>query len=394
MWARAIYSREYDVTASMDWQKWRSEFPSVERQVHLNHAGLAPLPRRTADAIQRFAGEAMLLAPGTYGRWEQRAGQVREAAARLVGGRAHEIAFVRNTSEGLSLIASGLPWREGDNVIAVADEYPSNVYPWYGLRRFGVETRLLARRDRVFDVEDLAALIDTRTRLVAVSAVDWQSGFRADLAAIGALCRRHGVLLVVDAIQALGALTIDVQRDGIDVLAAGGHKWLLAPEGCGVLFVSERVLDRVYPVVLGWNSVTNPEEYLPYHFDVRPDASRFEPGSAAHLGMHALGASIDLLFEVGVTAIESRVLALTEQLAHGLERLGANILSPRAPRQCSSILTFACGDSAVLYQTLSAAGIIVRPRLGGIRLAPHFYNDADDVARVLDTVATFHGCGR
>ena len=377
------------MVARMDWARWRDEFPSAARLVHMNHAGIAPLPRCVADAIRRFADDGVLLDAAVYKRWEARAEAVRSAAARLIGGRPHEMAFVRNTSEGLSLIASGLSWRAGDNVVTVADEYPSNVYPWFGLQRFGVETRLLARPQLRFTAADLAPLIDARTRLVAISAVDWQSGFRADLAAIAELCRSRGVVFVVDAIQAVGALQVDVARDGIDVLAAGGHKWLLGPEGCGLLFVSESLLDRIYPAVLGWNSVTNAGVYLPYHFDLRPDAARFEPGSAAHLGIHALGAAIDLLLEIGPPAIEARVLATTDSLADGLQRLGAGVLSPRDRAERSAILTFACGDTAALHTALSDAGVVVRQRLGGIRLAPHFYNDADDVGRVLDVVAGF-----
>jgi selenocysteine lyase/cysteine desulfurase len=373
----------------MDWSRWRQEFPSAERVVHMNHAGISPLPRRVAAALRTFADEGLLLDRHVYQRWEARAEAVRGAAARLIGARAHEVAFVRNTSEGLSLVASGLPWQAGDNVVAVADEYPSNVYPWFGLQRFGVETRLLVRRQLRVTAADIAAAIDDRTRAVALSAVDWQSGFRADLAAVSEVCRARDTLLVVDGIQSVGALAIDVAACGLDVLAAGGHKWLLAPEGCGLLYVSDRVVERIHPVVLGWKSVEDADTYLPYHFHLRRDAARFEAGSAPHLGIHALGAAIDLLLAIGPTAIEARVLEITDQLADGLRQLGATILSPRGPAERSAILTFAFGDTPSLHQALTEAGIVVRQRLGGIRLAPHFYNDASDIARVLDVVRRF-----
>ncbi len=378
----------------MDWARWREEFPSAARLVHLNHAGISPLPRRVAAAVRAFADQGLLLDRAVYQRWEARAEEVRAAAARLIGARARETAFVRSTAEGLSLVASGVPWQPGDNVVTVADEYPSNVYPWFGLRRLGVETRLLARPRLRFGADDVAAVIDRRTRVVAVSAVDWQSGFRADLAALGDLCRARDVLLVVDGIQAVGALQVDVAACGVDVLAAGGHKWLLAPEGCGILFVSDRVVERIHPVVLGWKSVDNAGVYLPYHFDLRPDAARLEPGSAPHLGIHALGAAVDLLLEVGPPAIEARLLEITDQLADGLSRLGATILSPRTAAERSAILTFALGEAPALSRALTEAAIIVRQRLGGIRLAPHFYNDADDIARVLDVVRAFRDQAR
>jgi cysteine desulfurase/selenocysteine lyase len=353
----------------------------------MNHAGISPSPQRVATAIRRFADESLLLDGATYKRWEARAEAVRAAAARLVGARPHEIAFVRNTSDGISLVASAISWRAGDNVVALADEYPSNVYPWFGLERFGVTTRLVPRPGLRFAAADLAELIDERTRAVAVSAVDWQSGFRADLASIATLCRRRRALLVVDAIQALGALQVDVAASGVDVLAAGGHKWLLAPEGCGVLFVSDRVLDQLQPLVLGWKSVVDVGSYLPYRFELRPDATRFEAGSADHLGIHALGAALDLLLDAGPAAIEARVLEITAELAAGLAHLGATVLSPRAAAsECSSIVTFAAGDTAALHAALTRAGVMVRARLGGIRLAPHFYNDAGDIERVLGVV--------
>lgn len=385
----AIYIERATAVASMDWTRWRAEFPSAERQVHMNHAGISPLPRRVAEAIRAFAEDGLILDGEIYRRWEQRADAVRDAAARLIGARAREIAFVRSTSEGLSLAASGLEWRTGDNVVTVADEYPSNVYPWFGLRRFGVETRLLQRPQLCFGCDEIATVVDARTRVLAVSAVDWQSGFRTDLAALGEFCRQRGILFVVDAIQSMGALQTDVEACAIDVLSAGGHKWLLGPEGCGVLFVSDRVVERFHPPVLGWKSVDNANAYLPYHFDLRSDAARFEPGSAPHLGIHALGAALDLLHDVGPAAIEARVLETTDRLTEELRRIGATILSPRSGADRSAILTFALGDTAALHRALLDASVLTRPRLGGIRLAPHFYNDADDIARVLDVVSAF-----
>jgi selenocysteine lyase/cysteine desulfurase len=372
--------------ATIDRSAWRTEFPSTADQVHMNHAGLAPLPRRVAAEIRAFADEAERISRPIYAGWCARAEAVRSSMARLIGARPTEIAFVKNTAEGLSLIAAGFAWEAGDNVVAVADEYPSNVYPWLGLARRGVETRLAARRGLRVGIDEIAAVIDARTRVVTVSAVDWQSGFRADLAALGAFCRAHDLLFVVDGIQAVGALRVDVAACGIDAMAMGGHKWLLAPEGCGALFVAERVLDRLEPVLLGWKSVTNADTYLPYHFQPRPDAAKFEPGSQMHLGIRALGAAIDLLLEIGPQVVEAAVLEITDTLRTELAALGASILSPRHPGEASGILTFALGDTDRLHAALTAAGVTCRARMGGVRLAPHFYANDDDVARVLAVV--------
>jgi selenocysteine lyase/cysteine desulfurase len=367
---------------TIDWQHWRAEFPSTADYVHMNHAGLAPLSLRVAAAIQSFAEQALHVDGPLYRRWAERTEGVRAAAAQLIGAAAGEIAFVKNTAEGLSLIAAGLPWREGDNVVAIADEYPSNIYPWLGLAGRGVETRLAPRAGVRFGVDEVAPHVDARTRVVAVSAVDWQSGFRADLAALGSFCQDRDILFVVDGIQAVGALHIEVADAAIDCMAFGGHKWLLAPEGCGVLFVATRVLDRLTPLLLGWKSVCDADTYLPYHFTLRRDAAKFEPGSQMHLAIAALGAAIDLLLEIGPLAIERRVLDHTEELAAGLRRLGATILSPAAKAERSAILTFTHGDTAATHASLTGHRIIARRRLGGIRLAPHFYNDATDFERV------------
>ncbi len=375
---------------TIDWQRWRAEFPSTAEYVHMNHAGLAPVSLRVATAIRSFADQALHVDGPVYRRWAERTEAVRAAAARLIGATASEIAFVKNTAEGLSLIAAGLPWCAGDNVVAIADEYPSNIYPWLGLAARGVETRLAARSGVRFGVDEVAPHVDGHTRVVAVSAVDWQSGFRADLAALGSFCRARDILFVVDGIQAVGALRLDVADAAIDCMAFGGHKWLLAPEGCGVLYVAARVLDRLTPLLLGWKSVSDADTYLPYHFTLRRDAAKFEPGSQMHLAIAALGAAIDLLLEIGPAAIERRVLGHTEELTGGLRRLGATMLSPEAMTERSAIVTFAHGDAAATHATLTAHHIVARRRLGGIRLAPHFYNDATDFERVF---AALRGAG-
>jgi cysteine desulfurase/selenocysteine lyase len=371
---------------TIDRSAWRAEFPSVATQVHMNHAGLSPLSRPVAAAIRSFADQAERAPSRHYAGWCAQVDAVRDRYARLIGASADEIAFVKNTAEGLSLVAAGLTWRAGDNVVAVADEYPSNIYPWLGLARHGVETRLAPRRGVRFGVDEIAAVVDRRTRLLTVSAVDWQSGFRPDLAALGEFCRARDIIFVVDGIQAVGAVRVDVKACAIDAMAVGGHKWLLAPEGCGTLFVSNRLLDRVTPVLLGWKSVSDADTYLPYHFEPRGDAAKFEPGSQMHLGICAFGAAIDLQWTIGPAAIEAAVLEVTDVLQDELKGLGATILSPRDGAERSSILTFSRGDSAALHAALTAADVVCRQRMGGVRLAPHCYTNGDDVEQVLRVV--------
>ncbi|GIW42019.1 MAG: hypothetical protein KatS3mg076_2596 [Candidatus Binatia bacterium] len=269
-------------------------------------------------------------------------------------------------------------------MVVLRGEFPSNVYPWLALESRGVEIRW-ARLDRGFLApEELRERIDSRTRLVAATFVDWQFGTRNDLGRLASVCRERDVLFCVDGIQGVGALRIDVENAGVDALSCGGHKWLLAPEGCGFLYVSRRVLERIRPVLLGWKSVRDADTYLPYHFELRDDAAKFEPGSPPHLGIHALGGGVELLLEAGADFVETRILELTDLLVEGLRQRGLRVLSPRGPSLSSGIVTFEPGDDPVrLCEELERRGYIVRPRAGGVRVSPHFYNDEDDIGGFL-----------
>lgn len=362
----------------------RYEFPVTDRCVYFDHAGVAPVSRRVADAVAAFIADARDFGRLHYVAWEARAEAVRASAARLVGAATEEVAFVASTSDGLSAIATAIDWRPGDSVVAVDGEFPANVYPWWALERVGVATRLAAPVEGRLTVDAIAALVDDTTRVVSVSAVDFVTGQRRPLAAIGELCRRRGILFCVDAIQALGALRIDVERDGIDALAADGHKWLCAPEGCGVLYVSRRWLERLVPQRIGWKSVVDASRYLPYHFELKADAQKFECGSLNFLAIHALGAALDLAFDVGVDAIETRVLAVTTLLRAALAERGLELVSPPDVAERSGITTVRVSEPPdAVVRRMRAEGVLASPRGGGVRLSPHFYCSEDDVARCL-----------
>ena len=366
----------------------RDEFPVTARCVYFDHAGVAPVSRRVAEAVSAFIADARDFGRLHYPAWEGRAEAVRAAAARLLGASTDELAFVASTSDGLSAIATAVDWRVGDSVVAVDGEFPANVYPWWALGRIGVETRLAEVVDGRVTVEAIAERLDRTTRVVSVSAVDFATGQRRPLAAIGELCRRRGVLFCVDGIQALGALRLDVERDGIDALAADGHKWLCAPEGCGILYVSRRWLDRLVPQRIGWKSVVDHSRYLPYHFELKSDAQKFECGSLNFLAIHALGAAFDLVFDVGVDEIERRVLDLTAHLRDALSTHGMALVSPDASGERSGITTVRTAEPPdAVVRRLRRAGVLASPRGGGVRFSPHFYCNEDDVARCLDVVA-------
>ena len=237
-------------------ESYREEFPVTRKWAYLNHAAIAPLPRRARHRLVEMSREVEETGDRRWSERNRECDRVRSLVARLLGARhPHEVAFVANTSSALSAVAAGLEWRPGESVVGALPEFPSNVYPWMALRPLGVEYRQVAERAGRIDAEELWDLVDEGTRVVALSWVQYASGFRSDLKQIGELCRENGVLFVVDAIQGLGALRMDVERDLVDVAAAAAHKWLLGPEGVGVLFVSDRVVQRIRPVHLGWRSM-------------------------------------------------------------------------------------------------------------------------------------------
>ena len=367
-----------------------TEFPVAAECAYLNHAGMGPLPRRSA---QRMAALAELVSRTGDRRWLDRqveVERVRGLAAALLGAREpREVAFVENTSTALSLVAGGLDWRPGDNVVGAALEFPSNVYPWMQLADFGVEYRQVPERDGRIDPEELIAHMDGRTRLLALSWVQYASGFRSDLARLGAACRERGVLFVVDVIQGLGALALDVEREMVDVAAGSGHKWLLGAEGLGLLYVSDRVVDRLRPARSGWRSTRDIFQWADYDLTWAPGAKRFESGTLNVYGIVALGGSLEVLREAGAgnaANVEARVLALTDRAARGLAERGFAVVSSRAPGETSGIVTathphLAPGE---LVKRLGEQDVVVAARAGRFRISPHFYNTEEEIDRCLE----------
>jgi len=361
----------------------RALFPITEECLFLDHARVAPLSTRVEEAIVRFASEATRQVRLRYPYWNERAEEVRAACARLVGALPDQVAFVKNTSEALSFVAEGLTWQAGDVVLSADREFPSNVYPWQGLARLGVATRLLEPGPTGVTVDDVARAIDDNVRVVALSAVAYGAGERIDLAGIAEICRRRDLLFIVDGIQAIGAVSVDMARDGMDCIAADGHKWLCAPEGGGFLAASDRLLARLRPAQLGWKSVVG-TAYHPYDLTPRRDAAKLEAGSLNLLAIHALGAAVELALDVGVDVIEARLGELTALLEEGFRGRGLEVLGRDDRGRCarrSGIVSFVPRRAPErVRQDLWERGVASTVRFGGIRLSPHHYQDDRDVA--------------
>lgn len=368
--------------------RYRDEFPVKREHIYFNHAGVCPLPRRVAAAAQGVFEQQMETGGAKYERWLRGIHEARQSLAKLTRAGSEEIAVVKNTTHGLMIAAGSIPFEAGDNVVTTAIEFPANVYPWLGLERYGVETRFVGARNGRILVDDLRAAMDRRTRAIAVSWVQFTSGFRIDLGKLSQLCRDKNCYLVVDAIQGLGALQIDLGRYSIDFLAADGHKWMLSAEGAGVLYVRRQILGELQPHALGWLGMEDPFDFLNYNIRPVAEARRFEEGSQNVAGIHALGAAAGLFLEAGPAQVESEVLALTDSLCERLQSIGCEITAPRGEQEKSGIVTFKHerAEAKTLAERLTAEGVECVERGGAVRFSPHFYNDADEVERAVDIV--------
>ena len=360
-------------------ESYRTEFPIIERHIYLDHAGVAPISLRVKKAVERFLAESAEGGAFHYPQWAERIVGIRKNCARLINAQPDEIAFVKSTSHGLSLVAEGLDWKAGDNLLIYEREFPSNIYPWLNLKRKGVEVKIIPSRDGRIYIEDIERFIDSKTRLLAISSVQFSNGFRIDLKRVGELCQKKGVLLCVDAIQSLGVIPMDVRAYHIDFLSADGHKWLLGPEGVGIFYCRKELAAKLNPPLIGWKSVQNEFDFDHPEFKLKTDALRFEEGSMNLLGIFGLGAAIDLLHEVGISNIESRVLTLGELFIREAEKRGFAILTPKAREERGGIVTFSGKfDPMKMRDALREKRIMVNVRGGGLRVSPHFYNTEEE----------------
>ncbi|MEI2829195.1 aminotransferase class V-fold PLP-dependent enzyme [Pseudomonas mosselii] len=369
------------------------EFEQAPGLCYLNHAAIAPWPRRTAEAVARFAQDNVRLGAREYPAWLAIERRLRERLARLLNApTTGDIALVGNTSQALSLVAFGLDWRPGDQVVISDEEFPSNRVVWQALadRGVGVVEASLAGAD---PEAALIAACGPRTRLLSVSAVQFASGLRLDLARLGAACRQRGVLFCVDAIQQVGALPFDVQHCQCDFAMADGHKWMLGPEGLGVFYCRSELRRQLKLHAYGWHMLEHLGDFERRQWQPARSARRFECGSPNMLGACALEASLSLLEEVGMTVVAEQLGQRVEQLHQGLTAIpGAQLHSPGDPSRRAGIVSFSLDGhaNADIYRALSGHGVICAVRDPGVRFSPHFYTDhrlIDEVLRQVGQIA-------
>ncbi len=362
----------------------KSHFPVTESLIYLNHAAVAPLCKPAADAMKWLADDACLNGSLHYDKWMDCYAGLRAATAKLINASPEEIAIVKNTSEGIATVAMGLDWKAGDRVVAFKEEFPANYYPWLRLESRGVVITWLSIYD---PLEKLAAALPG-ARLLAISYVNYLSGYRVDLQAIGELCRQHGCFYFVDAIQGMGAFPLDVERCHIDALAADGHKWMLGPEGNGVLYIRKKWQDAIEPVEFGWTNPANYADYSSRDMTLRPDAGRYECGTLNTIGCFGQRASIEFLLEVGISTASALIWARAHQLAEGVKGKGYELMLDHSAETGSGIVSFrhASVDSRVIVSDLKRNKITAAPRQGWVRMSPHFYNSEQEIERVLEVL--------
>ena len=369
--------------------KYRDAFPACEGRAYLNCAAVAPGSARVRAAINTWLDDHT--AQGNMGskEWWARAAEVRARTAELIGASPEEVAFVKSTSHGLAMVAEGLDWRPGDEVaVASTIEYPSNVYPWKHLADRGVTLREIRVVDGAVTPESVEEAMGPRTRLVTVSSVQFASGHRTDVDAIGRLCRDRDVLFVVDAIQQAGAFPIDVKASGIHAMAACSHKWMLGLLGIGFLYVDRDLLPNLRPALVGWYSVEDPFAFDGTRFDLRTDASRLEEAAPTFPMVYGLGAAVEMLLEAGVANTAAHITALLDRAASSLEAIGCEV-SP-APEHRAGILMIkpASADVDAIAEACLERRIAVSVRRGRLRLSPHLYNNEDDIDALADLLRT------
>ena len=375
--AQSSYSSRYP-----DIETLRAAFPTTKYCTYLDHATAAPLPNPVRAAMSKYIADRGVMFEREC-RYEHVSDDLRGVLAWLINGTPQEIAFVQNTGESLNIIANALPLQTGDNVLFCDRESPHSIYPWANLRQQGVETRHVPHDGGGLTVKAVERYADNRTRVVAVSSVEWMTGFKNDLQALGEWSRERGAYFIVDATQSLGVAPLDIQACQIDFLTCSGRTWLMGPPGQGFIYYRQELLDELLPSFAGHLSVLGGEWWHSYDPPILSDVRRFQPGCANTAGQVGLLAAVRFLMEVGIAAIERRMLHLTDLLIEEMQQRGYEIVSSVQPKHRSAIVTFSVpGDADEALRLLTDARVVVSKHEQYIRVSPHCYNTEEEIALV------------
>lgn len=367
----------------------RNNYAHIEHgHTYLNHAAIGPLSKRIKLALDNFIRERHEGPIENYEHGMEITANTRDLVSGYINSpNSNQISFIGNTSEGISAVAEGLSWKEGDEIILNSMEFPTNVQPFRALAGKGVKIVIIETQNSIISPEQIEDAITSKTRLVSISAVQFLHGFKADLEAIGKLCRKHDLFFVVDAIQCLGALPIDVQKCNIDALASGAHKWLMSPLGTGFLYCSKRLANQMKPPKTGWLSVEEPWELFNYEQNWQPFSQHMEVGTPNMLGITGLGESLQTMFDVGTDKIEKQIQFLTGYLINQLhDQKGVSIISPIENEFRAGIVTFTTqqnNDPDNVINQLKEKKITLSAREGLFRISPHYYNTTEEIDNAL-----------
>ena len=388
MQSRLGLSKNTEKSLATDWNSYREQFPVTRDFIYFNHAAIAPISVAVKEEIARCMQKYCEYGIVCNREFLDIVEQARVLAASVVHAEPSEVAFVKNTTQGLLLAAQGIDWERGDNIVIPDKEFPANVFPWLALARKGVEVRFVPLRNGRFAVEDIANLVNQKTKAVSVSAVSFVNGFRCNLQEIGQFCAEKGIYFIVDAIQALGAVEVDVMKCHVDLLSADSHKWLLGPQGIGIAYLSPRAISEFHVTNMGWKSMVDEADHLRYDIRLKPGAARFEEGTLNIFGIVGLKSTLQMLSNIGLDAVQDRILELTALLATRLEDRGYEVKSSMKLSERSGILSFSHEEYSAkeIYHTLFDANVVCALRDGAVRISPHFYNNTEDIGNFMEAL--------
>jgi len=368
------------------------EFPLNDEIIYLNHAAVSPWPLRTANAVKAFAEENTNYGAQNYLTWLETETKLRGQLQRLINAPSiDDIALLKNTSEALSVVASGVNWQSGDNIVSSNEEFPSNRLPWLAQTKYGVEFRETEIASKDSPEQALIDACDDKTRLLTISSVQYGTGRCIDLKKLGEFCHDNDILFCVDAIQSLGALPFDVQSIHADFVMADAHKWLLGPEGIALFYCNPDVRDSLELHQFGWHMVKDVGNYAAKDWQIAESAQRFECGSPNMLGIHALSASLSLIEEIGIDNISRIIINNSSYIIDNINNIdGLEFISPTVQPHFAGIVTFNINakDMSQLYSKLMKNNVICANRAGGIRFSPHFYTSKKIIDKGIEVLAS------